>query len=672
MDVFNLAARITLDKSEYESGVNEARGSFSKLASGIGNGLKTVAKVGAAAVSAGAAGVAALSKMSVEAYAEFEQLSGGVQTLFKENADYVMESAAMAFKTAGLSANQYMETVTSFSASLLQSLGNDTEAAAMYADQAIIDMADNANKMGTSMEMIQNAYQGFAKQNYTMLDNLKLGYGGTKEEMERLIADANKVKEANGEMADLSIESFADVTEAIHIIQTEMGITGTTALEASTTISGSVASMKASWQNLLTAMADENMAFEYYVQDFVDSTATMVGNIMPRIEQVLIGVGQLVESLAPIISEKIPALVQSILPSLLNAAVTLVTTVFNAIPGLINSMLPIVIQAALDILTAFLNVIQENFGKLLQTGVDAILQIVTGLTNSIPQIIETAMVIIMELVSTLTNPENLNKMLDAALTLIESIVTGLIDNLPKLVNAAILLVQNLVTFVTQPGNLEKLISMALRMVITIMNGLISAIPQLVEAAIQIIMQLVQFLLAPGNISMLLSCALDIVLAIAKGLMDASIELVKGASKLIDDLIDEFDDTDWEQIATDIIDSLLSGLKSAWKSVKSWFGGVWDALFNKKVNVKSDGNGGVSVEGYATGLNYVPYDEFPAILHRGEAVLTAAEAKVWRKGQQTPAMAGGITINQYIQSVPQTPVEMAAVTEAYFEQARWML
>ena len=265
------------------------------------NGMK---KLGSAIIDVG--------KQAVSSYAEYEQLVGGVETLFKDSSNIVEDYANRAYKTAGLSANQYMETVTSFSASLLQSLGQDTEKAANYADQAIIDMSDNANKMGTSMEMIQNAYQGFAKQNYTMLDNLKLGYGGTKTEMERLIADANKVKQANGEMADLSIKSFADVTEAIHIIQTEMGITGTTAEEAEKTISGSVNSMKASWNNLLTAIADDNADMGKAVDEFVNSTITASQNLVPRIRKVVDGIKKMLNSIVndvfPKIKKAIPEL----------------------------------------------------------------------------------------------------------------------------------------------------------------------------------------------------------------------------------------------------------------------------------------------------------------------------------------------------------------------------
>ena len=270
--------------------------------------VKDMAKVGIAITGV----ITTLGVASIKAYAEYEQLVGGVETLFKTSADEIKQYAQNAYKTAGLSANQYMETVTSFSASLIQSLRGDTQKATKYADMAIIDMADNANKMGTSIESIQNAYQGFAKQNYTMLDNLKLGYGGTKTEMERLIKDANRVKEANGEMANLSINSFADMVEAIHIIQNEMGITGTTAKEADSTILGSVNSMKASWQNLLNAVADDSADMETAVNNFVESTITAGKNIVPRIRVAIDGIKKLFNSLVrdvfPKLKREIPEL----------------------------------------------------------------------------------------------------------------------------------------------------------------------------------------------------------------------------------------------------------------------------------------------------------------------------------------------------------------------------
>lgn len=254
---------------------------FGKAAIGAGIGA-VVAKVAGA--------VAGAVRDSVESYADYEQLVGGVETLFKESASTVQNYAKQAYQTAGLSANEYMEQVTSFSASLISSLGGDTAKAAEKGNMAIIDMADNVNKMGSSMESVQNAYQGFAKQNYTMLDNLKLGYGGTKSEMERLLADAERIKRANGEMADYSIDSFADIVDAIHVVQTEMGITGTTAEEAEETISGSAQMMKAAWGNLMTGMGDETQSTKALVNDFADSAITYVGNVLPAIGNTVEGV----------------------------------------------------------------------------------------------------------------------------------------------------------------------------------------------------------------------------------------------------------------------------------------------------------------------------------------------------------------------------------------------
>ena len=267
MDVFQLFGNIAIKNSDAVRALQEtgeegknAESKLGKAFKAVGNGAVAVGKTIAAGLAVGATAVAGLVTKSIQSYADYEQLVGGVETLFKESAQKVQEYAANAYKTAGLSANEYMETVTSFSASLLQSLEGDTNAAAEKAHVAITDMSDNANKMGTDMALIQNAYQGFAKANYTMLDNLKLGYGGTKEEMARLLADAQAI---SGIEYDLS--SYADIVDAIHVIQTEMGITGTTAKEASTTISGSIASMKASWQNLLTAISTDDLPFDTYV-----------------------------------------------------------------------------------------------------------------------------------------------------------------------------------------------------------------------------------------------------------------------------------------------------------------------------------------------------------------------------------------------------------------------
>ena len=375
----SIKVSITGDSSSLTKAVKEANGAISSFqgkteSAGIKIGTIVKGFLTAAAVKEIVSGITSIAKAAVESYASYEQLVGGVETLFKDSADQVQKYASEAYKTAGLSANAYMEQATSFSASLLQGLGGDTKAAADYANQAIIDMADNANKMGTSIESIQNAYQGFAKQNYTMLDNLKLGYGGTRGEMERLIEDANKVKEANGEMADLTIDNFADMVEAIHIIQSEMGITGTTAEEASSTIQGSIASLKASWENLLVGMADENANMDQLIGQFVESASTAAQNLLPRIEQTLLGVAQLIEKLAPIIIEKLPGMIQTLLQAFLNAAMQILKALVKALPDILTMLITAIVDFLTDPETIMLII-------------EAAVTLFMGLVEAIPRIL---------------------------------------------------------------------------------------------------------------------------------------------------------------------------------------------------------------------------------------------------------------------------------------------
>ena len=292
MELFKLFGTIALKGTDqFNKDVDESTKKGNALSESIGNGMQKAAKIATTALAAVGSAVVALTTQAVKSYAEYEQLVGGVETLFKESAPTIQKYASEAFRTAGLSANQYMETVTSFSASLLQSLNNDTALAAEYANKALIDMSDNANKMGTDMAMIQNAYQGFAKQNYTMLDNLKLGYGGTATEMQRLIADAAELSDT----VDAQDMSFDNIVEAIHVVQDEMGITGTTMNEASETISGSIAATKAAWSNLVTGIADENADLKKLFKDFTDSASTALSNIVPRVKQIIDGLSDLAD-----------------------------------------------------------------------------------------------------------------------------------------------------------------------------------------------------------------------------------------------------------------------------------------------------------------------------------------------------------------------------------------
>lgn len=332
-----------------------------KFANGLKSSIGTVAKVGFTGLvtAAGAAGAAivGLTNQAVQGYAETEQLVGGVETLFKANAEMVQNFANQAYQTSGLSANAYMETVTSFSASLIQSLEGDTEKAASVADQAIRDMSDNANKMGTDITMIQNAYQGFAKQNYTLLDNLKLGYGGTKEEMERLLEDAEKI---SGIEYDLS--SFADITAAIHVMQEEMGIAGATAAEASSTIQGSVASMKAAWQNLTVGFADENANIDVLLDNFLDSVETVAENVLPVVVRVL-------ENIFGTLQERGPDMVEAGAELLGKIAAGAV----KAIPGIVASI-PLIIEA-------FVGGFKESWPEIVEVGKDLIRGVWEGIQS---------------------------------------------------------------------------------------------------------------------------------------------------------------------------------------------------------------------------------------------------------------------------------------------------
>ena len=362
MNLMDLFIKVTVDDSSVDSGFSETGQKADALASKLKGGLATAAKVGGAAVIAASGAVLALTKQAIDNYGEYEQLVGGVETLFKQSADAVMGYAENAYKTAGMSANEYMTTVTAFSASLLQSMGGDTDAAAEKANLAITDMSDNANKMGTDMQSIQNAYQGFAKQNYTMLDNLKLGYGGTKEEMQRLIDDANALNAAQGNYTNYTIDSYADVVDAIHTVQTEMGITGTTQLEAATTIQGSISSMKAAYENFVTGLGDENADIAELATNLIDSAATVAENILPVIERVLENIGVAVQEKGPEMIEKF---------------------VSYAI-----DKLPDIIKLGIQMVIALVKGLAQNFPQLVTGVLDMVATIIDTLVDSIPDIIE--------------------------------------------------------------------------------------------------------------------------------------------------------------------------------------------------------------------------------------------------------------------------------------------
>ena len=397
MDLFKIVGRIAIEgadeaRNELSNTEKQAEQSSSKMGTAfnkIGDAAVKMGKFVVKGLAAGAAGISFLTKSAIDAYADYEQLVGGVETLFKDSSDKVVEYANNAYKTAGLSANNYMETVTSFSASLLQGLGGDTDAAAEIANQAIVDMSDNANKMGTSMEMIQNAYQGFAKQNYTMLDNLKLGYGGTATEMARLINDSGVLGDSMTVTADtVNSVSFDKMIEAIHVIQTEMGITGTTSLEAATTIQGSMSSLKASWTNVLVGLADDTQDFGALLDTLSENFVTVVGNVLPRVQIVFNSIPKLIEGLAP----QIPALVQSILPGLIEGAIALMNGIVEQLPQLIQIIvdnLPLFINGFMQIFTGLVENLPSIVAPLISALPEIATEIVDGLFNNVSPAVET-------------------------------------------------------------------------------------------------------------------------------------------------------------------------------------------------------------------------------------------------------------------------------------------
>ena len=540
---------------------------FQKVLGKIGSAVNTAVKASAAAVGAASAGVAALGTACINAYADYEQLVGGVETLFKDSAETIHSFADNAYKTAGLSANEYMETVTSFSASLLQSLDGDTEKAAAAADLAITDMADNANKMGTAMESIQYAYQGFAKQNYTMLDNLKLGYGGTKEEMQRLLADAEKL---SGVKYDLS--SYADVVEAIHVIQTEMGITGTTAEEASTTIQGSVASMKAAWANLMVGMADDTQNFDMLLSNFIESIGTVADNLLPRIGIVIEGMGKLVAGLAPEIASALPTLTNELLPNLVELGVQSISALVQGIQENGDSLA----AGALSIVGTLAEGIAELLPMVADTAASLAVSLADGLTESLPNIIPVAIETISTLVENLT--ENANIIIDAGIQIILALGEGLIAALPQLIETVPQIVINIANVIND--NAPKLVDTALYLITRLAVGLVQAIPTLVVNIPKIIEAIVAAFMA----FQWLNLGKQLIDGVANGVKKAGESMATAAknafSKFKSKITGSEVATELKNIGKYIIDGIVGGIKNSLSKIANIAGKIKDTLLSK--------------------------------------------------------------------------------------------
>ena len=566
MNLFDLFVRIGVkdEASDYIAG----------LAGKLGGGLSAAASVATAAISVAASGITALTAGAIKNYAEYEQLVGGVDTLFKESSQRVQDYAANAFKTAGVSANTYMNTVTSFSASLLQSLGGDTQAAADLANQAIVDMSDNANKMGTNMQTIINTYQSLARGNYAMLDNLKLGFGGTKAEMERLIATAAELDSS----VKANDNSFGNLVQAIHVVQTEMGISGitmeeytqlvesgamtqeeawalvgTTAKEAATTIQGSVNSMKAAWQNLLTGIADENADFEQLVSNFVDTAGIAAENILPRITIALQGAAQLITTMLPPIFEQLPAIVNDVLPEMANAAVQVVQSFIGGISQNQGQL----IETAFSVIMTLVDGIISVLPQLVTTGTQLIANLVIGLAQALPELIPAAVDMVMQIVQGLM--DNISLIIDAALQLIQGLADGLIAALPVLIDATPQIITSLVIAIIE--NLPLIVEVGLEVIVALVNGILQALPNLANAAVNIVDSLIQGLISAWpNLIANLSSLVDQIISIVKSILGIHSPSTVFAS-----------------IGRNVADGFLKGFQSAWSAVQQWVASAVSAV-----------------------------------------------------------------------------------------------
>lgn len=674
MDIFNLYAKLSLNTDDYEKGVEKAKGGASSLMdvfSGtllgnvVSDGLRTVAN-GITEIGKTAANMAvSIGKASLDSYADYEQLVGGVETLYKDSAATIEKYAQTAYKNVGLSANDYMDTATSFAASLVSSLSGDTEKAAEMSNTAISDMADNWNKMGSSVQSVQDAYRGFSKQNFTMLDNLKIGYGGTKTEMERLLADADTLNAKQGVYTKYSIDSFSDIVQAIHVVQTEMGITGTTAKEAATTIQGSTASMKSAWANLLTGIADPEQNFQSLMDEFVDSVITAGNNIIPRIKEIvptlIDGLSELVTQLAPYVSGVIMELEPTIEEGL--------QALFGGLSSVASELQPIVADvfsffgdAIISGLTSAIE--SSDFSFLLdifnnvKTAIENIANIIDSFKNNANAAWDTISAKIQEVVA-FVQPyvETAMQVIGQVVTQVITDLTPVIQSIGEAFSAAWSLVQTVWAWASA---FFQAIFQSIVVIFTPFAPIISGFFQGAWIIIQSIWN------------------------VAVSFFQTVFDLITGVFSTIDAVLSGDFQSAWESIqgifegvfgffstvGQNVVEGIKGGIAAVWGGLVSFVQGLWDGIKSIFVINASDVKNNTGSDGsHAGGMDYVPYNNYVANLHRGEMVLTADEADSYRRGKGS---GNSFTLTQNIYAAKQTPVELAASTAAYFQRARWAL
>jgi phage-related protein len=652
MNVFDLYAKLSLDTSQYTEGLNNAKKSTSTLGSAIKSGFGTAVKVAGAALTAATTAVTAFGAASVKNFAAYEQLVGGVDKLYGEASEKLQAYADAAYKTAGMSANQYMETATSFSAALINSLGGDVDKAADMTDMAMRAMSDNVNVFGSDMSAVQSAFAGFAKQNYTMLDNLKLGYGGTKSEMERLIADANDYRKSIGESADLSIESFADIVQAIQSVQEAQNIAGTTNKEAMSTIEGSANAVKAAWQNVITAIGRG----EGLKEAFSNFTSALFGEsegegllnqIIPRIETTMEGIGGFIEEAAPLIADKLPALVSAVLPSAINAGLELLKAIGK---GMIDSI-DVIVSAAWDIAETLMNSLVEatsgqgnkvyeiidwligafveNSMGIIDAGFQIIENLALGMANALPDFIPDMVDRIFTIFERLLQPGNISKLVNAGVSLIKGLLQGLINGvqmlvawLPNIIKSILDAVKTAVPQIIQGA--VDLIGMLVESLPEIITGLLNAIPDIIQMVIDTIITLLPVFIdgiiqlvtmIADNLPEILTAIIDslpmIIQSIIDGLMELVPALVQGAIQLTIGVLTHLPEIIAAiiQAIPQIIEAIIMGFMPLSDRVVGLFSDIGTAVSNWWSNLKQSIADGWNtfIENVKTWFEQLPYN-----------------------------------------------------------------
>lgn len=602
MDLLALRARLTLDKSEYEQALADAESDASSSGSSLSGVLGKVGGIAggvikstAAGIAAGSAAIVALTKQSTGAYAQYEQLSGGISKLFgtagatleeyaaqqgksvDEVSDKyakleaaqseVFKNANQAYMTAGMSANQYMEQVSSFSAALVNSLGGDTVEAAKRADVAMRAISDNVNTFGSDVTSVQMAFQGFAKQNYTMLDNLKLGYGGTKTEMERLIKDANEYAKANGQAADLSIDSFADVVQAIELIQEKQNIAGTTAREAASTVEGSLNMLKGSWENLIAGLANPDADLGVLIDNVVSSAETAFGNLMPVIERSVEGIGRLVTDAAPMLLDRLPGIIAEIAPKLISAAVGLMNSIAVSIaktipqltkivPDMISNIIPQLETAGTSIIEALSSTFGELAPMLFEEGINLLTSISEGLVEGIPTFLENVLPMIESFSEVFR--KGAGRLVDVGIDFILNLAQGIMDSLPTLIEQVPQIIINFAGAIND--NAPKLIVGGVKLIGMVINGIISAIPTLIAN----IPQIFQAILAVWSALNWINLGKNVITFIKNGIEQLQTQVPQAIKDIGTKAIEWFKGVNWATAGKDAINFIktaITGLAS---------------------------------------------------------------------------------------------------------------